>query len=356
MIRYAVVGAGWISQEGFLPGAQQSGNSQVTAIVSGDREKAGALARFHDVPGIVSYEEYDRLLASDLIDAVYVALPNEMHADYSIRAAKAGKHILVEKPLSINLAEAEAMISAAKESGVFIMTSYRLHNEPGTLAVLDRIRSGAIGTPMLAQLVLSNALDPGNHRLKAAHWGGPLQDMGVYCVNAARHIFAEEPVEATAISFRPTDDPRFDEVEATVAATLRFPSGGIAQFLASFGAAEVDSYRVIGTLGDIELDPAFRFNAPTRMRLRKNGLTEEATFPQTDHFAGMIAYFSDCIAAGLPPEPDGEEGLADMRALLAIETAVRTGQAVAIDSPPRPIHPTPEMERRRHPTERRLLI
>lgn len=356
MIRYAVVGAGWISQEAFLPGVAQSGNSTIAAIVTGDLEKGAKLAAFHGIPQVVSYADYDALLASDAVDAVYIALPNSMHADYAIRAAQAGKHIMVEKPLAVSEAEGEAMIAAADAAGVFLMTAYRLHNEPGTLAVLDHIRQGDIGQPLIFQSLFSFQMAAGNHRLEAAHWGGPLQDVGVYCVNAARHIFGEEPIEATASLNQPEGDPRFGEIEASIAATLRFPSGGLAQFVCSFGAAAVDNYRVVGAAGDIELDPGFKFDCAMKMRLRRDGVTQETTFPQTDHFGAQVAYFSDCISAGTPPEADGAEGLADMRALLAIEAAAKTGQPQRIQSPPRPRHPTPDMLRLSPVTAHRLLL
>jgi predicted dehydrogenase len=356
MIRYAVVGAGWISQEAFMPGVAQSGNSTIAAIVTGDLTKGAKLAAFHGVPQAVGYADYDALLASDAVDAVYIALPNSMHADYAIRAAKAGKHIMVEKPLATSVAEAEAMIAAADAAGVFLMTAYRLHNEPGTLAVLDQIRQGTIGTPLIFQSIFSFQMAPGNHRLHAEHWGGPLQDVGVYCVNAARHIFGEEPIEAIATLTQPKDDPRFGEIEASIAATLRFPSGGLAQFVGSFGAAEVDNYRVVGSKGDIELDPGFKFDLAMKMRLRRDGVTEEIPFPQIDHFGAQVAYFSDCITSGTPPEADGAEGLADMRALIAIEAAAKTGQPQPIQSPPRPRHPTPDMARLSPVTSHRLLL
>ena len=279
-----------------------------------------------------------------------------MHADFAIRAARAGKHIMVEKPLASTENEALAMIEAARKDGVFLMTAYRLHNEPGTVAVLEHIRANAIGRPLFFQSVLSFQAALGNHRLKAKAWGGPLQDVGVYCVNAARHIFAEEPIEAMAMAHRPGDDPRFPEVDASIAATLRFPSGGLAQFVASFGAAEVDSYRVVGTHGDLELDPGFRFETATKLRLRRQGKIEEVQFPQIDHFGAQVAYFSDCIAAGTPPEADGEEGLADMRALIAIERAASTGKPRPIASPVRARHPTPDMVRHCAPTDRRLVL
>ncbi len=356
MIRYAVVGAGWISQEAFIPGVAQSGNSRIEAIVTGDLVKAKKLADFHGIAQVVSYADYDALLAGDTIDAVYIALPNSLHADYAIRAAKAGKHVMVEKPLAISVAESEAMIAAARDNGVYLMTAYRLHNEPGTVALLEKIREGTTGKPLFFQSVFAFQMAEGNHRLKAEHWGGALQDVGVYCVNAARHVFGEEPIEATATKHQPEGDPRFTEVEASIAATLRFPSGGIAQIIASFGAAAVDGYRVTGSEAEIELDPAFRFETATTMRIRKNGVIEEITFPQVDHFGGQAAYFSDCIKAGTPPEADGEEGLCDMRVLLAIEEAAKTGRPVPINSPARQRHPTADMVRQKPVTTKRLLV
>jgi predicted dehydrogenase len=356
MINHAVVGAGWISQEAFLPGIGQSGNSRVAAIVTGDRAKGEQLAEFHGVDSVIGYDGYDALLTNPAIDAVYIALPNHMHADYAIRAARVGKHIMVEKPLALNEDEALAMIAAARDANVFLMTAYRLHNEPGTVAVLDHIRANAIGRPLLFQSVFSFQTVLGNHRLKATTWGGPLQDIGVYCVNAARHVFAEEPTEAMAMAHRPADDPRFSEVDASLSAMLRFPSGGLAQFVVSFGAADVDNYRVVGSLGDLELDPGFKFETATRLRLRRDGKTVETQFPRIDHFGAQVTYFSDCIAAGTPPEANGEEGLADMRALIAIEKAALTGQPQTISSPPRSRHPTADMVRLTAPTDRRLVF
>lgn len=356
MIRYAVVGAGWISQEAFLPSVAQTGNSTIAAIVTGDLAKGAKLATFHAIPQVVSYAEYDALLAGGSVDAVYIALPNSLHADYAIRAARAGKHIMVEKPLATSLADADAMIAAASDAGVYLMTAYRLHNEPGTVAVLDHIRAGDIGTPLLFQSAFSFQIGLGNHRLLASHWGGPLQDIGVYCLNAARHVFAEEPVEAMAMVNQPLGDPRFAEVEATIAVTLRFPSGGLAQFFASFGMADTASYRVIGSQGTLDLDPGYRFEQATHLRLCINGKTTETTLAQTDQFGGQVAYFSDCIASGIPPESDGEEGLADLRAMLAIEAATRTGLPQPIASPPRPRHPTADMVRRVPVTSHRLVL
>lgn len=356
MIRYAVVGAGWISQEAFMPAVALTGNSRMQAIVSGSPDAAQKLAAFHGVPEIVGYDGYDALLASDRIDAVYIALPNSMHADYTIRALRAGKHVMVEKPLATTLAESEAMVTAAKDTGAFLMTAYRLHNEPGTHAMIEAVRSGQIGAPVYVASTFGFQSQLGNHRLKAGHWGGALPDVGVYCLNAARHVFAAEPIAVQAMASRPAGDPRFAEIDASLAVTLKFPGERLAQFFCSFGSGVSESIRIIGTTGELILDQAFKFDSVLRMTLRAGGADTNTTFPQVDHFAGQIAYFSDCILNQSPPEADGEEGLADMRALLAIDEAARTGETVCLDARPFKAGIQPQMRRAFAPTTKRLVF
>ncbi|MCB1377078.1 MAG: Gfo/Idh/MocA family oxidoreductase [Alphaproteobacteria bacterium] len=355
-IRYAVVGSGWISQIAFMPSVEQTGNSEMTAIVTGNRAGAEKLAKFYGIEHIFSYEQYDDMLRQGIVDAVYIALPNSMHADYSIRAANAGVHALVEKPLAVSVAECEAMIAAADKAGVWLMTAYRLHNEPGTIDVIDRIRKGEIGDPRFFSSLFSFQVAAGNHRLKAEHWGGPLQDIGVYCLNAVRHAFGCEPTEAMAMKSHGDNDPRFTEVEGTISTLLRFPGDRIAHFTASFGGQDMDMYRIIGSDGDIEVQPGFRFENTMKIRMNQKGKITEKTYPKTDHFSGMTAYFSDCILKGIRPEPDGGDGLNDVRALLAIEKAAMTGLPQKIESAPRPSHPTPDMVRLFPDTDKRLML
>ncbi len=178
MIRYAVVGAGWISQMAFMPGIAQLGNSRITAIVTGNPAKAAKLAEFYGIGNVVSYDDYDALLAGDTIDAVYIALPNSMHADFTIRAARAGKHALVEKPLATSIEDCEAMIAAARDAGVLLITAYRLHNEPGTVGVLEKIRKGAIGQLLFFQSVFGFQTEIGNHRLRRNIGAVPCRMLG----------------------------------------------------------------------------------------------------------------------------------------------------------------------------------
>lgn len=356
MIRYAVVGAGWISQEAFMPAVVTTGNSCMQAVVSGSPDVARRLAAFHGIPEVLGYSDYDALVNSDRIDAVYIALPNDLHADFAIRALQAGKHVMVEKPLATSVAEVEAMIAAAGTSGAFLMTAYRLHNEPGTHAMLEAVRGGKIGDAVYFAATFGFQISPGNHRLKPGHWGGALPDVGVYCLNAARHVFAAEPVSVQAMASRPPHDTRFSEIDASLAVTLRFPGERLAQFFCSFGSALSETVRIIGTTGEIILDPAFRFESALRMRLRQGEDETYQTFHQVDHFAGQIGYFSDCILQGQPPEADGHEGLADMRALLAIDEATRTGKTVILA--PRPFGSGIKATMLRHfgLTDKRILV
>lgn len=324
-VRYGIVGAGWIAQEAFMPAVAKAGNSRMTAIVSGSPDRARALGDQYGIDTIVGYDGYDRLLTSDLIDAVYIALPNSQHADYAVRALRAGKHV-VEKPLATTEAECAAIIDAAREGGAFVLTAYRLHHEPGTQETIRRIRAGEIGDPRIFSATFTGMISDGNHRLSAVHWGGPLQDIGVYCLNMARHAFGGEPVRVGAMAGHGHDDARFADVPESVAVTLMFPKGRIAQFVVSFNASDVDGYVISGTEGSIHADPAFRFEYTICPTLRRDGETQALDHPKVDHFAGMVAYFSDCVLTGTAPHSGPEEGLADVRVLLAVERAIRTGE------------------------------
>lgn len=355
-VRYAVIGAGWISQEAFLPAVAQTGNSEVVAIVSGSLDKARQLADFHGIAAVFPYEQFDALARSGDIDAVYIATPNSSHARFALQAAQHRLHILVEKPLAISLAEAESMRAAADEAGVNLVTAYRLHNDPGTLKFIELIRSGAIGDPRFFSSHFGFQIAAGNHRLHKDHWGGPLQDLGVYCLNAARHVFGGEPIEIQAMSGSDAGDPRFAEVDAGISATLRFDGGRIASFYVGFGTDATDLIQVLGTKGSIELQHAYLFGKPRTIVLRIGDAVERIEIAETDNFSGMIAYFSDCILNGTRPAVDSGEGLEDMRALLAIDEAAARGAPVRLASRRSFTPLQPSMQRSFPPARRKLLL
>jgi predicted dehydrogenase len=355
-IRYAIVGAGWISQEAFMPAVAATENSVMAAIVTGNAEARAKLAEFYGIVTTCDYDGYDALVASDAIDVVYVALPNSMHADYAIRAMNAGKHAIVEKPLAIDQTECEAMIAAAEVNGVFLMTAYRLHSEPMTVEVLTRLRAGEIGAIKHFSSTFGFQSADTNHRLRGEHWGGPLQDIGVYCLNAARQVMEAEPIEAQAVRVHGNGDPRFEEVEGSIAVTLRFPEDRLAQFLVSFEVGETDTYTIMGTDGVIEVEKGYQFQTTPEVRIIKGADVEHLTVQDSDHFSDQIAYFSDCIRDGVSPAPDGVEGMADVIAMRAIEEAARTKQAQPINAPSPAKRPGADTVRVLPRTDRRLVL
>jgi predicted dehydrogenase len=144
-VRYAVVGIGWISQTAFLPGVKHTGNSEAVAFVSGHEEKAKKVGQKYGIDALYSYDEYDQLLSSGTIDAVYLATPNWDHVDLAVRALGAGIHLLLEKPMATSVEDCERIIAASERTGAKLMVAYRLHHEPGTLAAFERVRTGNLG-------------------------------------------------------------------------------------------------------------------------------------------------------------------------------------------------------------------
>ncbi|WP_370193222.1 Gfo/Idh/MocA family protein [Aurantimonas coralicida] len=329
-IRYAVVGGGWISQGAFMPGVGQTSNSVMTAIVTGDPEKARALGERYDIRPY-GYDEYDALLASGDIDAVYVATPNFRHREFAEPALKAGIHVLLEKPMAGSLADAEAIEAAARASGARLMLAYRLHSEPGTQAILAAIRAGEIGTPRFFTATFAQNVDATNHRAQNGFWAGPIPDMGAYPINAVRNFFEAEPISVTAVASKVPE--RGLGCADTVSVILSFTEGRAASFTVSYSGDSVDRLHVVGSEGIIEANPAFGFGEGVSIdfRLTRGGKTEERTHPVVDQFAGETAYFSDCILEDREPEPNGEEGVLDMIVIEAIELALETGQPQALE-------------------------
>ncbi len=324
-IRYAVVGLGHITQAAVLPAFAHAGrNSELVALVSGDPAKLKELGRRYRVKHALPYEEYEDFLRSGAVDAVYIALPNDLHRDYTEQAAAAGVHVLCEKPLAVTSVDCRAMIRAAAQSGVKLMTAYRLHFEEANLTAIELVRSGRLGAPRFIHSVLSMQVREGDIRVQRARGGGPLLDVGIYCINAARYLFQDEPVEATAMAAS-LHDRRFREVDETVTALLRFPGERLAAFTCSFGAADVTMVRIVGTEGDLRVEPSFEYAGGLTHHLTVRGKQSVRHFSKRDQFAAELLYFSKCILEDGEPEPDGAEGLADVRVIEAVQESLAAG-------------------------------
>ncbi len=324
-VRYAIVALGDIAQEAMLPGIKHTGNSEVTALVTSDPVKAREVGKQYDVSNTYTYEQFEELLRSGTIDAIYLATPNWRHAEFIIPALKAGIHVLAEKPLEVSTAKCKEILEAQKGSGAKLMVAYRLHFEPSTLSLIETIRSGELGTVHLFSSVFAQMVDPANHRAQSGDLAGPVLDMGPYPVNAARYVFGAEPTEVVSAAGTRHAESGLGDFDDTVAVTLRFPEDRIAQFTVSYYGNSIDCYSVVGTKGNVVMSPGFTYGKPLEQEITLGQKKSEKTFKNTDHFGGEMKYFSDCILNGTDPEPDGEEGYADVRVLEGILRALKEG-------------------------------
>ena len=304
-------------------------NSTLVAIVSGDRTKRREIARRYRIEHAFDYDEFDECLR--LVDAVYIALPNSMHAEYTIRAARAGVHVLCEKPMAVTVDECRQMIAACRKGRVKLMVAYRLHFEAVNLAAIDHARRGDLGDLKFFNSSFAMKVRRGDIRTRRAYGGGTLYDIGVYCINAARNLFRAEPTEVSAVSIN-SGVAALSEIDETTAATLRFGNERVATFVTSFNAADVGAYRIVGTKGDIHADPAYEYAEGLEFALTIDGTTTRKKTGKRDQFAPELLYFSDCIIKDRSPEPSGEEGLQDVRIVQALYESSRTGKPVKIRS------------------------
>jgi predicted dehydrogenase len=354
-LRYAVVGAGNIAQVAVLPAFAHAENSELVALVSGDPAKREAVADRFAIEHSGDYAEFEAVVRRAAADAVYIALPNNQHREYTERAAALGVHVLCEKPMAPTEADCEAMIAACKQADVRLMIAYRLHFEAATLAAIDLVRQGKLGEPRIFSSVFTQQVRPGDIRTRKDVAGGAVFDLGVYPINAARHLFGCEPREVLAV-VSSTGDARFDGVDEMTTAVLRFSDGQVAQFTVGFSAAATGSYRIVGTEGDLRVEPGFGYVDGLRHYLTIEGETREQKFPRGDQFAPELLHFSDCVLNHREPEPSGEEGLADVRIAVAILRSAASGKPVALAPFERSRRPGPELATHRPPVRQQEPI
>lgn len=334
-IRYAVIGLGRISTNCFLPALKASASSVVTALVSGSPEKARRIAAQYGVPetSIYSYEQFDRIREDLNVDAVYIGLPNGMHAEYAIRAARAGKHVFCEKPMATSVADCEAMIDACKQAERKLMIGYRCQLEPTTLRLRQLIQSGRLGNIHSIESANGFNTPAGEWRLnRKLAGGGPLVDVGIYSLNICRFLLGEEPSRVSAYSAVIDRDGRFEQVEETLAWTMQFPGGTLATCSTSYGADMEGFYRIYGSKGTITVQPAFSYDGiHLTGDIGDETLDDIDTIPFPDEFIREADYFSQCVLEDRHPGPSGEEGLKDMKWIAEI---YRSASANSVPSRP----------------------
>ncbi|EQB15385.1 Gfo/Idh/MocA family protein [Novosphingobium lindaniclasticum] len=320
-IGYAVVGLGSYATRQIMPNFGGCDHARLVALVSGTPSKLEKYGAEYGIPQThrYSYAQFDRIRDNPDIDVVYVILPNSLHAEYTVRAAQAGKHVLCEKPMASSVAECRTMIAACHKAGTKLMIGYRSRFEPYNRLAIELARGGHVGPTRLITAEHGFPIKPDQWRLdKALSGGGSMMDIGIYSLNAARYLTGEEPVEVSAVESTDRADPRFRSVEDRISFVLRFPSGVQANCISSYSSAH-NGYRVIGTQGWIGLEPATPYTGQT-MTIRKDGVTAPRTLPPPvrNQFAAQLDHMAECVLTGATPVVAGEEGLADMRVIEAI--------------------------------------
>jgi len=336
----AVVGLGRIAIDEMLPAFQQSKHAKVVALVTGDRDKGLRVARQYNIPesAVLDYKDVDKLAQMADVRSVYIALPNNLHVEFTVRAARAGKHVLCEKPMANSVAECRQMIDACRKAGRQLMIAYRSQYEALDRTLLKMIREKKLGALKEFNSVNSqNMGDPQHWRLKKAMaGGGALPDIGIYCINAARFLSGEEPSEVFGSIWSTPGDARFREVEESCQFVLRFPSGFAATCSTSYSAHKSQMFRVNGFEAWAEMDPGYAYHG-NKLRITRvvdgKDQTSEIPADKKNQFTLMIDHFASCIQQNRDVHTPGEEGLQDGRIMEAIYESARSGRVVKLKAP-----------------------
>lgn len=342
-IRYAVVGLGYIAQIAVLPAFKNARkNSKLVALVSGDKDKLKKIGDKYRVEKRYLYSEFEECLKRNEVDAIYIATPNFYHRNIMETAAKYGVHVLCEKPMAVTTEDCLGMINCAEKNNIQLMIAYRLHFEAANLEAIKIAHSKRIGEPRIFNSVFTMQVkDHHNIRLEEAEkGGGPLYDIGIYCINAARYLFKAEPIEVFAMATN-SKDSRFKKVDEVVSCVMKFPEGKVANFTISFGAFASADYDLIGTKGRIRLEKGYEYATPMQLSTYEDKKIIRKKFSKRDQFAPELIYFSDCIIRKKRPEPSGEEGLADIKIIEALLLSIDLGTPITLD----------EINKRHRPTE-----
>jgi predicted dehydrogenase len=330
---FAFVGLGGFALGQLMPSISKTKHCRIAALVSGSPTKAARTARRYKVPetSVYSYENYDQIAQNPDVDVIYIVLPTGMHAEYTIRAAKAGKHILCEKPMAVSAAECQQMIDACKQADRKLMIGYRVRYDPFNQTAIKMCRDGSMGR--IIHISSDHGFpmgDPNAWRLnKKLAGGGALLDIGIYALNACRYLAGEDPIEITAQTYTPKDDPRFQQVEDGCVWTMKFPSGILSTCSTSYTYANQNRYRVVGTEGWFEAEPGTAYN-DNRMYVSRGWQVQERKIEQVNQFAAEMDHFAECILQNKQPLTPGEEGLADLRVIDAIYESANTGKTVKL--------------------------
>ncbi|WP_226929801.1 Gfo/Idh/MocA family protein [Hymenobacter siberiensis] len=334
---YALVGLGRLTLNEILPAFGKSKHARPVALVSGDADKMAKVAKQYGIKpsSCYSYQTYDKLKDNPEVEMIYIVLPNSMHHEFTLRGAKAGKHILCEKPMANSVKECEEMIEACKKAGKKLTIAYRIQCEPLNRAAMKQVRAKTYGATKMLQMMntQNQAHDQQWRHKKALAGGGSLPDVGLYCLNTTRFLLGEEPTEVSAQIYSTPGDDQFKEIEENVSFTLRFPSGAISQCMTGYGSFNNKSYTVYAETGSIKMDPAFPYHGLHQERIHApdgQQVKETTNDPQKDQFALEMDHMAECVRQNKTPCTPGEEGLQDQRIMEAIYLSAKENRPVQL--------------------------
>jgi predicted dehydrogenase len=320
-VRFGILSTADIGMTKVIPAIQEAHNCEVVAIASRSMESATEAASILGIED--SYGSYDELLAAEDVDAVYIPLPNNLHAEWTFRAAAAGKHILCEKPLAMSAAQAREMVDACAEAGVKLQEAFMYRHHPTWVEAIRLVQSGAIGNVQAVQSFFSYYNDdPSNIRNRIENGGGAVMDIGCYNINLSRLVFDGEPSRVESVVRR---DPEMG-IDIVTSAVLSFPRGGQSSFTCSTRAEEYQRVHIIGTGGRIEIE--IPFNIPTRIDTRifvtAGGeppvapATETVVFPPADQYTIQAELFAQAILDDGPVPVDPNDAVANMKVIMKV--------------------------------------
>ncbi|WP_181969885.1 Gfo/Idh/MocA family protein [Paraburkholderia sp. DHOC27] len=340
-VGFAIVGLGRLSLDSILPALAACKLCRLAAVMTGDRDKGRRVLSQYGAPGhaVYGYDEWDRLASNDDVQVVYIVTPNGLHCEQVKQAARIGKHVLCEKPMSNTSAEAREMIRACADANVMLMVAYRLQYEPHNRELAKLVRSGEFGKLKIIEAhngQVQDAASQWRHDRRLAG-GGSLPDIGLYCLNFARFITGEEPIEVSAWTWSTPGDPRFTEVEENVAWQMRFPSGVVGRFSSAYDAHESRNARLYFQKAVVRLEPAFaykglRLYVAQRSATREDvEVTEERVSGEQNQFGAEMDHMAECVLTGRAPATPGEEGLQDQSIMEAIYRSAALNHPVVLE-------------------------
>ena len=338
-VGFAIVGLGRLALEEILPAFARSMKAKPVALVSGSPEKLATVAKQYGISAdhCLDYASFEKLRDLPDVKAVYIVLPNGLHREYTERAARIGKHVLTEKPMSTTSADARAMVAACAKANVKLMVAYRIQFEPYNTRAMEWTRAKKYGrlvgmSAINVQTVAPDGAAQWRHK-KALAGGGSLFDIGLYCINTARFLTGEEPVSLWATQFSPPNDPRYAQVEETNAFTLRFPSNALIQCFCSYGARDDKHQRLNFETAAVDMPNAYQYEGQRLTVIGREGdatSLDEIVLESKNQFAAEIDHFATCLLDDRKPRTPGEEGVQDHVIMEAVYESERSNRPVTL--------------------------